>query len=364
MNVTELIDKALEKERFKQLFRNRLSQFVDSRRNTPMLGAFLLPLMDKTENKYDEYDIQFETVIADDANRYDGPVKKERGKHRSLSVSFGHFNIGVDFDAHQMEKIQELLDTVGEQDAEDYLVGLADKLVRLAIDQLREKHRWEAILEAKQYLVSADERKFTLSLENPAGHRITANGTWSDPTYNPVIDDIVPAIDFLEQKGFLVRMMVSRKKPLRLLQANEQIMKATKSDVNEPDGGLVRNPALLNYMRENVQQTNLPGITTYDNFYKTQKGGPKFYIPEDSLAIICSTGRDYTVAVEQGEDLLLPDTLGYFGVGKVMNEKVPGDFIQVIPSGRKPDYVEIEAYSAGAAIIQDSEAILVISGIS
>lgn len=365
-SVNDLIDKALEKERFKALFRNRLSQFVDSRRNTVMLGALLLPLMDKMENRYEEYDIQFETIIADDSNRYDPAVKKERAKSRSLSVSMGHFSIGVHIDAQKMEKVQELLDTVGEQNAENYLLELFDKLVRLAIDQIREKHRWESIIEAKQYLVSADDRKFTLSLENPADHRIPAKGSWSDPTYNPIVDDIVPAIDFLEEKGYRVRMMVSRKKPLRLLQKNEQIMKATKSDVNQPDGGLVRNPVLLQYMRDNVQQTDLPGITTYDNFYKTQAktNNLKYYIPDNALAIICETGRDYTVAAEEGEDLLIQDTIGYFAVGKVMNEQQPGDFIQVSRADKKPDYIEAEAFSAGASVIQDSEAILIINGIS
>lgn len=365
-NVTELIDKALEKERFKELFRNQLSQFVDYHTNTALLGAFLLPIVDKTANQYDEFDIQFETIIADDSNRYDPAVKKKRSKERSISVSMGHMNIGIQFAAWEIEKIQELLDTVGEQDAENYLLELMDKLVRFAIDQLREKHRWEAILTAQQKLVSADGRKFTLPMENPAGHRVTVGGTWSDPTYNPVVEDLIPMITLLRQKGFIVTNIIGRENPWRILAGNEQIMKATKLDVNQPDGGQVRTPRLRQYLIDNTFDSIDPQFSVYEGFYKTQaKTNPiKYYIPEDALVLVCRTGRDYTVAVENGEDLNIPDTLGYFARGKVMNEKTPGDFVQVIPSGRKPEYVEAEAYAAGAAVIQEPEAIAVLSGIA
>lgn len=364
MDLATLIEKAIDEEKFVELFSDNLTQFIDFQNRQPYLGSLLLPDMLKTENKYDEQDFQFKSIVADDTGRYDPAVKKKRAARRSLSVSFGHYNIGTDIVANEIDHINELLNMGSDEQAMTYLTNLVRLLGRKAVQDKREIHKMEAIVEARTTLVGANGREFVLNQSDPAGHRFAANGNWSDDTYNPITGDVLPAIDILEDLGMQVRGMYCRRKASRLLQGNEQVRTNVFGNINFVPPTQVSLDAISAYLsnqRDNV--TDLPPIRTYNKTYDTQTE-TRHFLPDDVFVIVARTPRDYSIAIEDGEDLLIQSTLGYYGIGKPQARTQPGDVIQVRLHNELPMYIELVAFGCGAPVIQEPTALVVINGIA
>lgn len=364
MDLATLIKKAHEEEKFVELFSDNLTQFIGFQNSQPYLGSLLLPDMLKMESKYDEQDLQFKSIIADDSGRYDPATKKKRATRRSLSVAFGHYSIGTDIVANEIDHINELLMMGSDEQAMTYLTNLVRLLGRKALQDKREVHKIDSIVEAKVKLAGANGREFTMNQIDPAGHRFDANGQWSDDTYNPLEEDILKGVDILEELGFNIRGMYCRRKVARILQKNEQVRKEVfgNKDFREPTSvGLEAISDYLSSQRDNT--SDLPPIRTYNKTYDTQTQ-TKHFLADDVFVIVAQTPRNYEIAVENSENLLIQSTLGYYGIGKPQARTQPGDVVQVRLHDELPMYIEMVAFGCGAPVIQESNAIVVVRGIS
>ena len=361
----DLIKEAEDNGYFLDLAADLVTAYIDLRGMQPYLGLTLMPRQLRTSNMYVESDLQFLSVIADDSDRYAESSKKKRAKGASLEVSFGHYDIAVDIKAQEIDKIKMIFDLRDRESAMNYFLNLMRKLLRYAVDDKHELWAMTALLEAKIKLSGADERKFTLNMIDPAGHRKDVNGAWSDPTYNPVTEDILPMIDFLTGKGKTIRFMGCRTSTARLLQSNEQVNRLVTPNINIQPNLQTSLTALSLYLNQQRPDDNIPPIITYDRRYHTQTK-TEYFMPTSDFLIVCDSDRSFEIERGIGEETFIVDrALGYIGIGTPESQFMPGDVINVLlHDKKKPTYIEAEQYGCGAPVLQEYENVGVLRDIS
>lgn len=359
-----LIQEAEDNGYFLQIARDMVTAYIDLRAMQPYLGLTLMPRQPRTENKYTETDLQYMSVIADDSDRYARSTKKKRAQGASLEVSFGHYDIAVDIKAQEIDKIKMYFDLENREAAMNYFLGLMRKLLRYAVDDKHELWAMTALLDAKIKLVGADERKFTLSMTDPTGHRKNVNGAWSDDAYNPITEDILPMIDFLTGKGKTIRFMSCRTTTARILQSNEQVNRLITPNINIQPNLQASLQTLSLYLTQQRPEENIPPILTYDRTYNTQTK-TEYFMPTSDFLIVCNSDRQAEIQQGLEEPLFMDKVLGYVGIGTPESQFMPGDVLNVqLHDKMKPTYIEAEQYGCGAPVLQEYEAIGCLKGIS
>jgi hypothetical protein len=208
----------------------------------------------------------------------------------------------------------------------------------------------------------------TVYYSNPPGHRLTLGDAWSDPTYDPW-PDITGMAQFLYDKGYRVNRIVTSRWARSLLLSNPKIAQRVLATPVVLSGGTLT--AVQPGMRLSVAQLNaaleaeeLPPIETYDLSYFTQTGQARFF-RRDAMMFACTTGRDEEIQVDPDtEPILIPDTLGYTGIGPAAGQDGPGRVLDLQVFTNKPPRVEVNGWETSLPVILDPEAIGVLNGIS
>lgn len=336
------------------------------------LGATLLPER-FTENRFTERAIRFRTVIANDGDRYSpAQIKGVAGQMvPPVEIVLGDSDIARQFTGRDYDGLLQLLGNAGtnaqiEFEAAQRLLGWCDTEINLALVELCEKQRWDAIINAMVTRRGDNGYNEPVYYQNPAGHRVNAGGAWSSGAYDP-FPDIVAMGNFLRAKGFQVNRIIYSTRVESLLLANPLIMnRISGSTTIIAPGGVIQTISTGRVITAQdlaglFLGVRLPAPEIYDEIYFTQVGSARF-MPDDVMVFACTTGREERIIVRD-QLLVVPNTLGYEAIGTPVGQSRPGRTFNLESFTTKPPRIEGEGWQTSLPVILDPEAIGVIKAI-
>lgn len=367
MDLLTLLKLMMDEGDITRIARNPFSQFGSSMMRKTYLGARFFPERMMTEslnNIIEEEEVMFRTIIAEDSGRYDPAARRSSIESKSMQVAMGHFDAARDINGKMYDTIIKMLARSQDQSARRRMLSLVDTLLKYALLDKKEKQRWEMILDSEVTVEKANKQKYTVSVDAPTENRVVSAGFFDDNSFNP-FTEIFKGVDVLKAHGFnRIQAFVSTYKPISAMRSNEIVQRRTGGlqvdTVNNsitPITGVVTD-AQINQI---LSQQGIPPITEYNEGYNTEAGFFP-YIPRDAMVLIASTPRREEIIVPDGEDLLLHDTLGYYGVGLCQGETEVGDVIKLFPKENKPVRIEGEAQGVGFPVPLETKAIYVMRG--
>lgn len=351
----------------------RISFGTDRR---PLILSQVLPNRADASNVIIEDIVRFGQLIANDGNPLSPPQKKAPPvASLPMTVRLGHIDISTQMSAKDWKALGNLISGTDRSVAESFVASWLIRMVRLAIESKAELQRGQAIADAAVTVSPMDTDPFTVQLPNPDGHRVTVpSGStttpsgWYDSTYDPFVQDILPMRQLLSDKGYAVTRIIYSSRVQGVLLSNETVTRRTPGGVNitvSASGQLqsvvgASSVAALNGV---FQSFGLPVPTVYDQRYSTQLGSYR-YIEDSKFIFICATGQDETVVYPTEEGLqteIIEDTLGYYGIGISEGHPNPGLIITPRVREMKPVGFEVEAYQESFPVINQPEAIAVLT---
>lgn len=374
MDIGRLIRELEASGQIAGIMTNNRAQFGPS--NQQLIGADLLPERNVDRNSYREEGIKFRTFAANPSTRYSPVLFVDGALASSFLVELGESDFGQTLDSNVYDSLRREMAAGTIEQASERLL----KFTATANDALIQRnHIWrmQALVDAK-IKAKHGNVQFQVDFANPLGHRVTVpSGTkaaptgWHDPDYD-IIADIIAMIEMLARKGLTVSRMMTSSKLMRVMLTNKKSREYMNSIVAVPtaDGTGIRatstarqlnRTAFEDILRENTN-TLFSSFEINDQVYHT-RNGTKRYFPADALMFVCSTGRteEYAPEGEDDEVLIVPDTLGYFGVGTAAGQDSPGRVITLEAiTKKKPPRVENEAWQTSGPVVTEPEAIAVI----
>jgi len=356
MNLATLIAQLNTNGDFLLITQNTLAQFGTPARRYQF--AELMPERLVPRNLYRENGIRFRTIVANDGTRYSAVQKKDGKLVASVLVELGESDIGQDITAEDYDMLIDMIATqAGLDPASDFVRNWADAVLNLALVEHNERQRVNAIV-AGQIVRKGDGGYLeTINYPNFSGQRANATVQWSDPNNDPFEADILPRVQILRDKGFVINRIKTSSTVQTILQRNPKVRNAV---LGRSDGaGMISLQMLNDYFRSN----NLPALETYDLTYQLQNDVTSWFYPRNAMTFFCTTGRDQTVDTPT-EQITLSDTFGYVGVGRAAGQSAPGRKILVQHKEDKPPRVDGQGWQTSAPVVQEPDATATIGGIS
>lgn len=364
-DIQRLIDTLTTSGAIQRIARNRLAQF--GTRSRPLLGATVLPVQEVNENAYTDDTIKYRTVLANAGTRYSPVVIKGNALVGTVKVELFDIDIGSELTSRDYDALLSYLNRNDSLEAIASITNFLDTTVNLGLEELREVYRWQAIEKASVVRSGANNYTETIAYPNPSGHRAAAAAAWSVDTNDPFAD-IDNRVQLMASKGFQVNRIVSTRNVVGIMGSNSLVQNRVGTvKVNVSTGQFTTAPgrASLQQINAALSDDGLPAIEMYDLIYRTQTGTGRF-ISNDVMIFLGTTGRD--VNLELGDAStpveILPDTLGYYAVGRAAGQASPGRVIQAKFKDDKPPRIEAQGWETGAPVITEPEAIASISGIA
>lgn len=363
MDLATLIARMRREGYFAMIALNLLAQF--GTRTRRYIGAELMPERIVMQNAYREYGIRYRTIIANDGTRY-GPVQKKRGDLvGDFMVELGNSDIGREMEAREYDMLIEALGRQLTPDAMARVTGWADLTLNRALIEHNERQRWMAICDALIIRRGDNDYYEEVPISNPTGHRVNAAGLWSDDTYDPYENDILPMKRLLESKGYTIRRIITSGTVLSIMAGNAKIQARTGSLVAQVGGAIsvVRASADQEALGRMFQRDDLPAPEKYDLQFRTQTGAG-FFLPRNVFVFVCSTDRDETIDLGDQGQIVRDNVIGYQAVGRAAGQPAPGRVVRAEAFENKPPRVEGEGWQTSLSVIVEPEAIGCIKGIA
>ncbi|WP_088893196.1 major capsid protein [Leptolyngbya ohadii] len=378
----ELYEELQEDRYFERLALNPQAQFGSE--DQPLLGASLLPERLVEQNSFEETQVRYRTQPALDNNRY-SPTQKQASGHLvgSFRVDLGHTDTQKEFTGKDHDDLIKLLERDSDMEATMRVIRWSDnELVRPHVFK-NEIQRWQALLKAQVIRRTSDGAMEPIDYYRPADHYVEVPGGtaatpagWYSNNYDP-FDDIEAGVEKLEGKGYQVTGMYSTGYLARVLRRNAKVIGRSTSISVNADGQITSttNRVSNSVLDEIMLDEAYPTITRYNGGYESATGFKRYMELDtdgDYLLLVGSTQRQYdlatdyvgTSAADVGEfadgAIVLPNTLGYYGVGRNVGESNPGRTITTWMQDKKPKGMGGESYQAGLPVIAEPQAYYVI----
>lgn len=346
---------------FRDIARNPLAQFGSGAR--AYLGPTLLPERIVPENLYRETAIKYRTVIANAGTRYSPTQLKKGDLIGEFLVELAESDIRREFTSRDYDALLMKLKNNLSMEAMVQLIDWVDRTVNLALVELNELQRWDALINASVVLKGDNEYTQTINYSNPAGHRFNATGVWSNNAFDPMID-IIAGAELLASKGYTVSRIVTARPVMSKLSLNNNIRTRTGVATISPTGQITATGgrATMDAINGMLERDALPRMELYDLQYRTQVATGYFFA-RNAFAMFATTGQSETL--DQGDaERILENTLGYHAVGRPAGQNDPGRVIRAQAFEDKPPRVVAEGWQTSLPVITEPEAIVVIGGIS
>jgi hypothetical protein len=360
MDILTLIMNMMRDGTLMRLAQNPLAQFGRPARR--YIGAELLPEIMVEQNQYTEESIRYRTVIANAGTRYSPSQKKGGDLIGSFDVKLANSDIARELTGREYDALLSILGRNAEMEAVAATTNWADVVLNLALAEVNEAYRWQALENAIVQLRGDNGYSEDVPLSNPAGHRVNVAGDWDDDTYDP-FDDIYAGVDLLQSKGYTVSRIITsnaaRTKLARNAKASNRAARITL--VN----GAIQSTSRTSIAAINavLAEDEIPPIERYDLRYRTQTGDTRF-LGVGSMVFVAETGRDVELDIPDAEqNAVLTNTLGYTAMGRAAGQSTPGRVIRAEAKFDKPPRIEGEAWQSSFPVVQDPEAVFVLRGI-
>ena len=402
LDIAGLVQQTIQSAGFSLVANNPLAQFGQLPAREYKL-ATLLPERQVPVNDFTEEAIQYRTLIANNNSRY-SPVEIKGGVLTgSFTVKLANSNIGSPFTASDYDAMLRILrQTQGQAGvlgaglqpvpemeamvrAGGMLANWSDLTLMRPLLERNELMRAQALIRAVVTLTGDNNYKETVVLPNPAGHRATVGGQWSNNSYDPYLD-IMAMVSLLASRGYTVTRMICGT-DVRTILSNNALIKARVGRISVTPGtnSIANVPAgYVNLARLNEEFSNdgLPPLETYDLQYRTSTS-TGFFWDRGTFALIATTGRNENI--DLGDLQPLPDpavltrlglgdsgngqavvqnTIGYTAVGTVAGHGNPGRIINMVPRELHPMGIMGEGIQSSFPVVTDPEAVAVLSGIA
>jgi hypothetical protein len=331
----------------------------------PLMGATILPEVTVPANAFTETEIRYRTFVANDGTRYSPVQKRPSGLLTGeFTVVLGNSDVGADFTAKDYEGLLRYLQSNQDMTATAAVINWVLRSINLPLVVKNEVQRWQAIVGASVVRAGDNGYSETVTYSNPAGHRVSAGGTWSNNTYDPY-DDIQAGANKLYDKGFLVGRIITTRKVLTIMARNAKIA-SRAGQVRVLSNTDIIGRATIADINQMMQADGLPAFETYDNTYE-DLSGIKRYLAEGTMIFIATTGRD--IATQAAGTFPLPafqrgTELGYTAIGTATGQLNPGRVVRVEAYENKPPRLEGEGWQTSLPVLTEPEAVFVITGIA
>lgn len=361
MDIATLVERMMSDGTVQRVARNPRAQFGTAARR--YIGAEILPERLTMENSYTEEAVRYRTIVANAGSRY-GPVQLKKGELvGTFEVKLAESDIGRELTSRDYDALIRLLGRNLSMDATAAVIRFADTLLNLALVEILERWRWQAIVNAQVVLSGDNEYLENVAYSNPAGHRVNVAGDWDTDTYDP-FDDIFAMADMFASKGFTLSRIITSRKVVSKMAGNDKVKTRTNRVTVNTSGQITSvggRPALSD-INAALNADGLPSIEIYDLQYRTQTGTGRF-LADTVMVLIAETGRDETLDLGDSVQEQLVNTLGYTGVGRAAGQDTPGRVIRLESFRNKPPRIEGEAWQTGLPVILEPEAIAVLQNI-
>lgn len=345
----------------------------------PLLGETILPAQNRLKNKYRETAVRYRSLVANDGTRYSPAQKKGSKIVGNMDVELTDQDIAADFTSEDYDEALAVAEANNYNGSNPTMAGViavtgwfASQIVR-PLDQKREVMRWQAIVDAVVLLRGDNGFKKDIPVSNPAGHRVSAGGQWSDNSYDP-FEDIFAQMEFMANKGYTVGRIITSRQVVYKLLNNAKVKQAVGGFIAvSGDGTLVSAAGRqnLNKLNDYLQENGLPAIETYDTTYSLDSETPEdldttsaFYLKRNVFVMLATTERNLRIDRGDKEPLIYRGILGYHGVGRPAGAAGPGVKQDIEYISKKPPRISAEAWQTTYPVITDPEAISVIKDIS
>lgn len=371
-NLKNTIETLVGEGVFDKIVSNRVAQF--GRPNRRYLGATILPERLVANNRYEEMNIRYRTVVANDASRYSPAQKKGNDIVGKMEVTLAEQDIASEFTSEDYDnylQYDKLNSYSPENSGNPGMLGMTqiakwfDNRIVLPLVEKVEKMRWEAIVDASVPLTGDNNYADTITFPNPAGHRVAAGGDWADPSYNP-LDDLFAQADAAAAKGYQLSRWITSRPILYALLRNPNVSTQVGGYISvNGAGNLVgaNRYTDLNALNLWLASNGLPAIETYDLQYRTQLA-TNYFLKRDVFVGICNTGQDSSWDLGDNESLFVKDAAGYVAIGRAAGQPTSGRAYSQQYFENKPPRVEFEGWQTSCPVITDPESIYVINSIT
>jgi hypothetical protein len=364
MDIPGLIEDMIRRRAFNRVANNPLTQFGSNRRR--YLGATIMPERNVDQNEFTEDAIRYRTVVANDATRY-SPVQLKAGMlYGSVSVRLGEVDTGSEITARLYDTLLKVLSQNGSRPTMEgvkAVLNWAENTLNLPIREKMEVQRWQCLVDALVPQRGDDGFSRNFAYSNPTGHRVGAAAAWSNDANDPY-DDIMAMFEFLVGKGQTVIRIIASTPVVSKLTNNAKIQQRV-GRFKITDGTVTGIPGRASLQRINdmFSEDDLPPIEKYDLQYRTQTGSG-YFLKRDVMVFICASGVDAELDKGDANPVVVPNVLGYQAIGVAAGQSTSGIPTFVEFKDGKPPSVRGQIWATTLPVLQDVEAVGVITGIT
>lgn len=365
MDILTLLEKSTNE--VGMLLSNPLTMFGPP--DDPFLGlSLLMPERTVDENQYTETRISYKTIVANNGTRY-SPVQIKGGAMvGSFDVKLESSDIGAQLLAQDYDAIIKILKRYTGDDlpmqAMMNLLKWVDKSLKQPLHVKNERMVWECLIDAEVIIEGDDGYKDSVKISDPEGHRV-ASGDWADPDYDPMLD-IYARADFLKSKGIRANRQIAPTPKVNQLLNHPKVKTAARGFITVEAGALVgsENRLTLKALNMFFEENELPPVVKYDKTYNVQNGPARHFLKRDVWLMTGVTDNsEEIVPLEDGDPLIIENTLGYVGVGTNAGYTEPGMMTKLESFDGKAPHVDGESWQESMAVNQNPEAVTVLTDI-
>lgn len=368
MEISELVRELRDRGQFSSIATNVSAQF-----GTPtmrFLGAQFLPERNTNDNSGAVNQMKARPLMANASTRHSPVQRKSSLIWGSYKWQLADNDVGEEFTADDYDAVLDLLrqsNRFGDRpsmEAATKVLNFVDNMINAPMLIRNEWDRWQAIVNASVTQHGSNAFVNTLTYPNPTGHRVTVGGTWSNNSYNP-LTDMIAMVNFLKAKGYIVTRAVTGTDVVTILK-NNQLLRQMGGMISIASGSVVGLPQMLDDVKlaALLQNNGIPPLEVYDDIYYTTTGSGYFF-PRGTVVYFCRTQEPVVVDRGDLQPIVLPDAIGFTGIGRASGQSGAGRVIKVkVIDDEKPPRVKAEGWQVSAPVIEDPESVAVMSGIS
>lgn len=361
MDIGQLVYDATVRGDFALVASNPLAQFGTATRR--YIGAELLPRVAKRKNAYTERGISFRTIIANSGARHASAQRKDGARVGAMDVRTANSDIKSVLDSEEYDTLIELLDNGADMQAMAAITNWVDIAVNLALEELVEQQRWQALV--NKSVARKGDNGYTETVTYPTFTGLTAAVAtdWSVDTNDPMLD-IMAIARALRKRGRRITRIIMAETDLETLMKNGKMQARMGYAVISATGQLQGQPGFVTpeMLNRYFLAQNLPMIETYDLQYNTNTGAG-YFLPRGSMVFLSTTGRGTNIDLGNGVFFPLEETLGYVADGRPVGQPDPGKVVQVRYESDKPPRLIAEGWQDTMTVITEPDAIGVLTGI-
>lgn len=366
MDIRTLLAQMDREATTRNLSLNPLAQFGTAARQ--YLGPTLLPERNVPENAFREEAVKYRTVLANAGTRY-SPTQKKKGVYvGAVDVILANSDIASEFTSRDYDGLIQALRTQGNggtptQGAVASLVRWLDTTVNIPLIELNEVWRWQAIVDAKVQARGDNDYSEDFTYPNPPGLRVPQTAAWSTNSTD-IWDQIQTQAQLLTNRGYSGFRFITSRRVLGIMSQNATV-KQRAGHITVAAGVLTAatGRASLSAINSAFGDDGLPPLELYDLVYRTSTGTGRF-LKNDVFVIVGMSGRDEAIDLGDSFIEVVPNTLGYVGVGRPAGQSTAGRVIRQEAFDNKPPRIEAEGWQTSCPVILEPEAISVITGIT